>query len=107
MTVGRFQMLLFLSKRPRSSLKRRAAVTKISPGKCKATMMSLDHLWNFHEELAAVLSRKIVAEKCRLDERLHKLGGERFQRIRKFFPSIEIRKSLRRPGPAVANNLAG
>jgi DNA-binding protein H-NS len=36
--------------------------------------MSADQLWNLHEELVAELSRKIAAEKNRLDERLHKLG---------------------------------
>jgi DNA-binding protein H-NS len=53
-------------------------------------LMSLDQLWNFHEELVAELSRKIAAEKCRLDERLHKLGtgGERFQRRPHPYPKV-------------------
>jgi DNA-binding protein H-NS len=37
--------------------------------------MSLDQLWNLHEELVAELSRVIVAEKIRLDDRLHRLGA--------------------------------
>ena len=75
--------------------------------------MSADQLWKLHEELVAELSRKIAAEKNRLDERLHKLGpaDERLKHERRpyprFSPSIEIRKTLRRPGLAVANNLAG
>lgn len=36
--------------------------------------MSSDQLWSLHEELVAELSRKLVAEKTRLDEYLHKLG---------------------------------
>jgi hypothetical protein len=66
-----------------------------------------------HEELVAELSRKIAAEKNRLDERLHKLGpaDDRLKHERRPYPrcspNIEIRRTLRRPGLAVANNLAG
>lgn len=35
--------------------------------------MSVDHLWNLHEEVVAELSRKMTAEKTRLEQRLHKL----------------------------------
>jgi DNA-binding protein H-NS len=37
--------------------------------------MSADQLWDLHQELIAELSRKIAAEKMRLDERLHRLGA--------------------------------
>jgi DNA-binding protein H-NS len=36
--------------------------------------MSVDQLWNLHEELVAELSRKIEAEKVVLEQRLRKLG---------------------------------
>jgi DNA-binding protein H-NS len=42
-------------------------------------LKSLDQLWNLHEELVAELSRKIVAEKVRLDD-LHRLGAPEEQR---------------------------
>lgn len=35
--------------------------------------MSSDQLWDLHEQLVAELSRKIAADKIRLDERLYKL----------------------------------
>ena len=52
--------------------------------------MSVDQLWNLHEELAAELNRKIAAEKIRLDERLHKLG-----------PAYDVLKPGRRLYPKV------
>jgi DNA-binding protein H-NS len=36
--------------------------------------MSIDQLWNLHEEVVAELSRKIAAEKTTLEQRLRKLG---------------------------------
>jgi DNA-binding protein H-NS len=36
--------------------------------------MSVDELWSLHESVASVLTRKISAEKARLDERLSQLG---------------------------------
>ena len=36
--------------------------------------MSIDQLWNLHEELVAELSRKIAGEKATLEQRLRKLG---------------------------------
>jgi DNA-binding protein H-NS len=46
-------------------------------------LMSLDELWNLHEELVAELSRKIAAEKIRLDDRLHRLGapGDNYPKV--------------------------
>ena len=37
--------------------------------------MSIDELWNFHEQLVGELSRRIAAEKTRLEDRLRKLGS--------------------------------
>lgn len=39
--------------------------------------MSVDELWDLHGEVVAELSRKIAAEKSKLDERLHSLSHER------------------------------
>jgi DNA-binding protein H-NS len=36
--------------------------------------MSMDELWSIHVSVASVLTRKISAEKARLDERLSQLG---------------------------------
>jgi DNA-binding protein H-NS len=46
-------------------------------------LMSLDELWNLHEELVAELSCKIGAEKIRLDDRLHRLGaaGDNYPKV--------------------------
>jgi DNA-binding protein H-NS len=35
--------------------------------------MSIDELWNLHEEVAAKLARKIAAEKAMLEDRLRKI----------------------------------
>jgi DNA-binding protein H-NS len=52
--------------------------------------MSADQLWNLHEALVAELSRKIAAEKDRLDERLHKLGSadDRLKHGRRPYPKV-------------------
>jgi DNA-binding protein H-NS len=49
--------------------------------------MSADQLWSLHEDLVAELSRKITAEKIRLDERLHKLGCDH-DRLRRPYPKV-------------------
>ena len=36
--------------------------------------MSVDQLWDLHEELVTELSRKIAAEKATLEQRLRRLG---------------------------------
>jgi DNA-binding protein H-NS len=36
--------------------------------------LSVDELWDLHEEIVAELSRKIEAEKAMLEERLRRLG---------------------------------
>jgi DNA-binding protein H-NS len=52
--------------------------------------MSADQLWKLHEELVAELSRKIAAEKNRLDERLQKLGpaDDRLKHERRPYPKV-------------------
>jgi DNA-binding protein H-NS len=52
--------------------------------------MSLDQLWNLHEELVVELTRKMAAEKARLDERLHKLdpAGDTLMHERRPYPKV-------------------
>jgi len=54
--------------------------------------MSVDQLWNLHEELVAELSRKIAAEKATLEQRLRKLGFARthgrLDRLRRPYPKV-------------------
>ena len=52
--------------------------------------MSVDELWNLHEEVVAELSRKIAAEKSKLDERLHRLGSadDKLKRERRPYPKV-------------------
>jgi DNA-binding protein H-NS len=53
-------------------------------------LMSLDELWNLHEELVAKLSLKIVAEKIRLDDRLQRLGApdDRLKHEHRHYPKV-------------------
>jgi DNA-binding protein H-NS len=53
-------------------------------------LLSVDQLWNLHEEIVAVLSTKIDAEKQELDRRLALLQGR-----------IENKANARRPYPKV------
>ena len=52
--------------------------------------MSVDQLWNLHEELVAELSRKMAAEKNRIEERLRKLdpAGEKLKHERRPYPKV-------------------
>lgn len=52
--------------------------------------MSSDQLWDLHEQLVAELSRKIAADKIRLDERLYKLdrAGGKLMHQRRPYPKV-------------------
>jgi DNA-binding protein H-NS len=52
--------------------------------------MSVDELWNLHEEVADELSRKIATEKSKLDDRLHRLGpaDDRLKHERRPYPKV-------------------
>jgi DNA-binding protein H-NS len=43
---------------------------------CDLKSMSVDELWTLHEETVAALADKIIAEKARLEQRLHELGQD-------------------------------
>lgn len=53
-------------------------------------MMSTDELWNLHEEICAVLSTKLDAEKHELERRLDKLRGlhQRNKGARRPYPKV-------------------
>lgn len=61
--------------------------------------MSIDHLWNLHEEVVAELSRKMTAEKTRLEERLHKLitAGQNGTLARERRPYPKVLPKYRNP----------
>jgi DNA-binding protein H-NS len=52
--------------------------------------MSVDELWDLHEKVILELSRKIGAEKTKLDERLHRLGAadDKFRHVRRPYPKV-------------------
>ena len=45
--------------------------------------MSAEELWSLHQQVAAVLARKIVAEKEQLDRRLQQLGLDQSAPVKK------------------------
>ncbi len=52
--------------------------------------MTVDELWDLHQEVTAQLTRKIKAEKARLDERLQELGplGDHLAHERRPYPRV-------------------
>src|SRR5262245_24740854 len=54
--------------------------------------MSVDVLWNLHKLVVAELSRKIAAERARLQDRLRRLGAsvgdKRLRRRRRAYPKV-------------------
>ena len=78
----------------------------------KLQEMSAEELWTLHEEVASLLSSKIVAEKAKLDERHRKISGlsnleQKRRSYPKVLPKYTIRKIPMKPGRVVASNLAG
>src|SRR6185437_4464156 len=79
--------------------------------------MSLDELWSLHEFVVGELSRKIMAERATLENRLRQLGsamassegkGARAKRpYPKVLPKYRNPKIVMRPGQAEASSLAG
>ena len=59
--------------------------------------LSLDELWILHQQVAATLSQKILVQKARLEERLHKIGltekAVRFDRKRRPYPPVRPKYS--------------
>jgi DNA-binding protein H-NS len=61
---------------------------------CDLKSMSVDDLWTLHEETVAALADKIIAEKARLEQRLHELGQDDG-------PGLKKLSHARRPYPQV------
>jgi hypothetical protein len=65
----------------------------------KLKSMSIDELWNLHEEVTLELTQKLRSEKIRLKQRLHQLRGadnaSDLYRMRRPYPacSSEVSKS--------------
>jgi DNA-binding protein H-NS len=58
----------------------------------KLKSMSIDELWNLHEEVALELAQKLQSEKTRLEQRLHQLRGtdnaSDLYRVRRPYPAV-------------------
>ena len=55
----------------------------------KLEEMSAEELWTLHEEVASLLSSKIVAEKAKLDERHRKISGlNNVEQKRRPYPKV-------------------
>jgi DNA-binding protein H-NS len=67
-------------------------------GKFNLKSLSVDELWALHEEVGAMLSEKITAEKRALEERLAKLNGGLINRAAL---QANERRALRRKYPPV------
>lgn len=54
--------------------------------------MSVDELWMLHEEISAILAKRLAEEKAALEERLRQLNPERvtstFQRAKRPYPQV-------------------
>ncbi|MCK1423589.1 H-NS histone family protein [Bradyrhizobium sp. 180] len=54
--------------------------------------LSLDELWRFHQQVTASLTQKMLVQKAKLEERLHKIGladeATRFDRKRRPYPPV-------------------
>src|SRR5262245_46531555 len=54
--------------------------------------MSMDELWNLHEEVTRQLTQKLQLEKARLEQRLHQIQGadhvSDFNRERRPYPPV-------------------
>jgi DNA-binding protein H-NS len=54
--------------------------------------LSLDRLWDLHEEIVAVLAAKIIAEKSVLEDRLSKLNNQtqvdQIGKVRRSYPAV-------------------
>lgn len=61
-------------------------------GRIDLESMSVEELWNLHEQVASVLTEKIRAEKIKLEERLRRIGaasaGVTRSRERRPYPKV-------------------
>ncbi|MCK1422230.1 H-NS histone family protein [Bradyrhizobium sp. 180] len=61
--------------------------------------LSLDELWILHEQVTASLTQKMLVQKAKLEERLHRMGlaGEATRLDRKRRPYPPVRPKYRNP----------
>jgi DNA-binding protein H-NS len=76
-------------------------VTQVKLGNADFYLLSADELWSLHEEVGAVLSQKIVAEKRELEERLARLNRGMADRARLARAESGRRRVARRKYPPV------
>jgi DNA-binding protein H-NS len=77
--------------------------------------VSLDELWNMHEEIGEILQSKIKTEKAKFEKLLTKLGLASANEVggkksgRRFYPKVQPKfQNPQRPlGPVAANNRVG
>jgi len=71
--------------------------------KLNLSSLTIDELWALHEEVGAVLSEKLTAEKRELEHRLAKLSGGRFEQTRNRHAALNVgeRRVGRRKYPPV------
>ena len=60
-------------------------------------MMSVDELWNLHEEISPILSAKLDAEKRELERRIARLKGPIERRIKSRRPYPKVHPKYRNP----------
>jgi DNA-binding protein H-NS len=76
-------------------------VTQVKLGNVDFHSRSIDELWTLHEEIGAVLSEKIVAEKGELEERLARLTHAMADRAKLARAESGRRPLVRRKYPPV------
>jgi DNA-binding protein H-NS len=76
-------------------------VTQVKLGDADFNLLSADELWSLHEEVGAVLSEKIVAEKRELEERLSRLNRAMADRAKLARAESGRRRVVRRKYPPV------
>jgi DNA-binding protein H-NS len=59
--------------------------------------MSIDELWDLHQQVIAELDRKIAVEKATLDERLRRLGSDDRYALREKRPYPKVSPKYRNP----------
>ena len=60
---------------------------------------SIEELWALHEEIAAILSKKMEAEKLKLEKRLKQIEGKTSDEARERRPYPKVYPKFRNPQP--------
>jgi len=83
--------------------KRNAGGKPMKPGRIELKLLSIDELWALHEEVGALLSDRILAEKRELEARLAKLNRGLVEKapIARAVLKVSSRRTGRRKYPPV------